>query len=78
MKKLLLIPLFLLFTSYTPESTYCEGWEEGHCEGWRDVKGQFAICPIPPICPVAKIECDTGYRCGYNRGFKRGRADAKK
>lgn len=59
-------------------SDYCDGWEDGYCEGWKDVKGQYAICPIPPICPIAKIECNEGYRCGYNRGFKAGIKAAKK
>jgi len=53
-------------------SDYCDGWEEGYCEGWKDVKGQYAICPITPICPIPKIECNEGFRCGYNRGFKAG------
>jgi hypothetical protein len=51
---------------------YCDGWEEGYCEGWKDVKGQYAICPVTPICPIPKIECNEGYKCGYNRGFKAG------
>lgn len=59
-------------------SDYCDGWESGHCEGWRDVKGQYAICPITPICPIAKIECGKGYKCGYNRGFKAGMKAARK
>lgn len=57
---------------------YCDGWEDGYCEGWKDVKGQHAICPITPICPIAKIECSEGYKCGYNRGFKAGMKAAKK
>jgi hypothetical protein len=50
---------------------FCDGWEDGYCEGWKDVKGQFAICPITPICPIAEIGQDT-YKGGYNRGFKAG------
>ena len=53
-------------------SDYCDGWKDGYCEGWKDVKGRYAICPITPICPIAKLECMEGYRCGYNRGFKAG------
>jgi len=60
------------------ETRYCDGWGDGYCEGWKDVKGPFAICPVTPICPVPRIECNRGYRCGYNRGFKRGRRDANK
>jgi hypothetical protein len=53
------------------KSEFCEGWEEGYCEGWKDVKGQYAICPITPICPIPEIGQDN-YRGGYNRGFKAG------
>ena len=56
---------------------YCDGWDEGYCEGWKDVKGQYAICPIIPICPIAKTECSEGYKCGYNRGFKEGMKAAR-
>jgi hypothetical protein len=52
-------------------SEYCSGWKEGYCEGWKDVKGQLAICPITPICPIPRLGQDS-YRDGYNRGFKAG------
>ncbi|WP_420378776.1 hypothetical protein [Gilvibacter sp.] len=58
-------------------SDYEQGWADGYCEGWKDEKGQFAICPVTPICPVPKIECSKGYRCGYNRGFKYGICKAR-
>jgi hypothetical protein len=58
-------------------SDYEDGWEDGYCEGWKDVKGQFAICPIAPICPIPEIKCSEGYRCGYNRGFKAGMRAAR-
>lgn len=58
-------------------SDYCDGWESGYCEGWKDVKGAYAICPVTPICPIAEIG-KTTYKDGYNRGFKAGRAAAKK
>jgi hypothetical protein len=58
-------------------SDYCDGWEAGYCEGWKDVKGQYAICPIAPICPIPEIGKE-GYRGGYNRGFKAGMKKAKK
>ncbi|MCL2329512.1 MAG: hypothetical protein FWC39_13510 [Bacteroidetes bacterium] len=78
-----IIAMGFIFSSATPNiSSYCDGWEDGYCEGWKDVKGQFAICPIPPICPIPEINCDGGnqnnYRCGYNRGFKQGMRDASK
>ncbi|MBT4779990.1 MAG: hypothetical protein P8P19_03085 [Polaribacter sp.] len=59
------------------QSDYEEGWEDGYCEGWKDVKGQYAICPITPICPIPEIGCSEGYKCGYNRGFKAGMKAAK-
>lgn len=63
---------------YKITNDYCDGWDDGYCEGWKDVKGQQAVCPIIPICPVAKIDCSTGYKCGYNRGFKAGMKAANK
>ena len=65
-------------TSEVIVTDYCDGWEDGYCEGWKDVKGQFSICPIAPICPIAEIECFEGYKCGYNRGFKAGMKAARK
>jgi hypothetical protein len=62
-------------TEVTYKSDFCKGWEEGYCEGWKDVKGQYAICPITPICPIPEIGQDT-FKGGYNRGFKAGRKKA--
>lgn len=62
------------FVGYSP---YCEGWEAGYCEGWKDVKGQLALCPVTPNCPIPEIDTNT-YRGGYNRAFKQGRKDALK
>lgn len=77
----------LLVTSFTylgnvnqtavSNSDFCDGWEDGYCEGWRDVKGQFAICPITPICPIARVGQDR-YRDGYNRGFRAGSGAAER
>ena len=63
-------------TEVITASDYCDGWEEGYCEGWKDVKGQYSICPIAPICPIPEIGKD-GYRGGYNRGFKAGMRKAR-
>tara|TARA_B110000037_G_scaffold217020_1_gene277189 strand:+ start:765 stop:1055 length:291 start_codon:yes stop_codon:yes gene_type:complete len=60
------------------QSDYEDGWEDGYCEGWKDVKGQLALCPLTPLCPLPKIECSEGYKCGYNRGFKAGMKAASK
>ena len=59
------------------QSDYDQGWEDGFCEGWKDVKGQYAICPITPISPIPKVSCSEGYKCGYNRGFKYGMCKAR-
>ena len=59
------------------QSDYEEGWEDGYCEGWKDVKGQMALCPLTPLCPLPELECSEGYKCGYNRGFKAGMRAAR-
>ncbi len=87
MKKLLLMLMLVLGASMSQiqpvtatisyNSEYCEGWADGYCEGWRNERGQYSICPVTPICPIAEIGKDR-YRDGYNRGFRRGSADARK
>lgn len=68
------IYLISLILSLSTPTKYCEGWEDGYQEGYcHEIVN--CIKPIPPVCPVPKIECDEGYRCGYNRGFERGRKD---
>lgn len=74
---LMLMILVMLGNTNKKQTNYCKGWEDGYCEGWKDVKGQLSICPVTPVCPVPKIECNEGYRCGYNRGFKMGYLKAK-
>jgi len=59
------------------DDDYCDGWEEGYCEGWKDVKGQYSVCPVAPVCPVPEVGKDD-YKGGYNRGFKKGMSAAKK
>ena len=59
------------------DDDYCDGWEEGYCEGWKDVKSQYSVCPVAPVCPVPEVGKD-GYKGGYNRGFKKGMSDARK
>ena len=41
------------------QSEYCEGWEEGYCEGYKDIKGEFSICPITPLCPMPELFKDS-------------------
>jgi hypothetical protein len=61
------------------ETEYQEGWADGHCEGWKDVKGKYAYCPYPPYAPFPTYpKSSRSYTDGYNDGFKRGTADAKK
>jgi hypothetical protein len=61
------------------ETQFQKGFKDGHCEGWKDVKGDYAICPIAPIAPIPKIgQKSTSYKDGYNTGFKRGMKDARK
>ena len=64
-------------TEVTLASDFCEGWEDGYCEGWKDVKGQMALCPLTPLCPLPELGQDT-YRGGYNRGFKAGSRAAQR
>jgi hypothetical protein len=61
----------------TQDEQYKNGWKDGFCEGWKDVKGPYAYCPYPPYPPYPKYECNKGYKCGYNRGFKFGMCQAK-
>lgn len=67
------IIVVVLFSSADP---YVAGWDDGYCEGWKDVKGQEVVCPVSPVAPVAEANCNT-YKCGYNRGFKKGKGDAE-
>lgn len=79
MKTKIIIGIILLFVNYSfikPETKFCEGWEEGYCEGWKDEKGQLAVCPVTPVCPIEPVDCNT-YNCGYNKGFKAGKKKAK-
>lgn len=66
--------LLWLALALSPPTEYCEGWEDGYQEGYCH---EIVNCvkPIAPVCPIPKIECREGYRCGYNRGFTKGRRD---
>jgi hypothetical protein len=74
---ILMIGITSSFTYQNDQQEYLKGWKDGHCEGWKDVKGQFAVCPVTPVAPVPEVGLNT-YKGGYNRGFKRGTEDAKK
>jgi len=53
------------------QDNYCDGWEDGYKAGWcYEVVG--CVDPIVPVCPVPTVNCNSGYKCGYNRGFKAG------
>tara|TARA_B100000780_G_C20765836_1_gene304120 strand:+ start:162 stop:455 length:294 start_codon:yes stop_codon:yes gene_type:complete len=61
------------------ETKFDEGFKDGHCEGFKDVKGEFSICPVPPVTPIPKVgQSYDSYKDGYNTGFKRGMRDARK
>jgi hypothetical protein len=81
MKQLLTtITIILTLSSFTPASNtpFCKGWEHGHCSGWKSVKGEYAICPIAPICPIPPLECAyADYRCGFTLGVLAGAKAAK-
>lgn len=93
MKKVFLIATiisaFAVLTAFTTSNTnspkteitlandFCDGWEDGYCQGWKDVKGQMAMCPMTPMCPMPEMGQDT-YIGGYNRGFKAGSRAAQK
>lgn len=66
----------LVKTEVSEVSDYCDGWSEGYCEGFKDVKGQYALCPLTPLCPLAELGKER-YRDGYNRGFKAGTRKAR-
>jgi hypothetical protein len=79
MKRIIIISLIVgmfAFISFQKQTPYCEGWKEGHCEGWRDVRGQLAVCPVTPICPVPEVNKNT-YNGGYNAAFKLAQKEAK-
>ena len=76
MKKFILFSRFFSL-SFTTQDPYCEGWDLGYCEGWQSIKGQLAMCPMTPICPIPEV-LENEYNDGYNRGFLKGRADAKR
>jgi hypothetical protein len=66
-KKILLIIGVIIFFSFSTNK-YCEGWNDGYKEGWC-YERIGCVTPIPPICPVPTVNCNTGYKCGYNKGF---------
>jgi len=78
MKILLFVLLFAATSPATPawETEFCKGWKDGYCEGYKDVKGQMALCPLTPLCPLPEIGENT-YKGGYHRGFKAGMKKAK-
>ena len=75
MRKLIIL-LSLFSLSFTAQDPYCEGWNLGYCEGWQYIKGDWAICPVTPICPIPRVY-QNEYIDGYNRGFVKGKKDAK-
>lgn len=70
----LILQGYVIFTP--PVNDYCTGWDKGYKAGYC-YERFGCIAPISPICPIAKIDCLEGYKCGYNRGFVKGLEDAK-
>ena len=54
---------------------YCTGWSDGFCAGYK-YNNLYAICPPPPICPIAFIGRDS-YADGYQRGMLAGMQAAR-
>ena len=71
MKKLLFVPLFLIF-NYSFAQGYSQGYETGFKEGFcfEDVG---CVSPVPPVAPVPTAGYDS-YQDGYNKGFGDGKA----
>jgi hypothetical protein len=77
--------LFLAITAFTSnydkvcifeekESTnYCQGWRDGYIDGYCYLKSP-CVHPLPPICPVRRINEDDNYSSGYKRGFLNGKS----
>lgn len=82
MKKLLLLSITtILLMSFSSQSPFCEGFEDGYEYGYcYDLKTEqpdpFCIEPIPPLCPLPGLNENT-YEGGYARGFLRGIRDQK-
>lgn len=75
---LLTIAMFISLNAFESRSysDFCDGFTEGFSEGYKDVKGQYAVVPPTPTCPIAEIGKNT-YKGGYNTGFKVGSKKAK-
>ena len=67
---ILIIICVLALVSFAP-SNYCEGFKSGYKDGYC-YKKVGCISPIPPICPVPKINEENTYKGGYQRGFRLG------
>lgn len=73
--KIIILIFFCLIILNT--SDYCKGWEEGYKQGWcHNIIN--CIEPIVPVCPIPEIECNSGYKCGYNRAFQQALKDREK
>jgi len=81
MKKLLTaIAITVSLSSFAPApwSAFCNGWDAGYCAGWRTVKGEYAMCPLSPLCPVPPMGCTyNDYRCGFTVGVLAGERAAR-
>lgn len=53
-------------------NSYCSGFYDGFDDGYC-YERYGCIPPVPPICPIRRINEDDTYKAGYNREFVIGR-----
>ena len=59
-------------------SEYCKGYLRGFSQGYCYEEQWGCISPVPPPCPIPRINEEQTYKAGYNRGFVLGRKKYKK
>ncbi|NRA77323.1 MAG: hypothetical protein HRU18_03860 [Pseudoalteromonas sp.] len=59
------------------EDDYCKGWSKGYTRGY--CQGiPSCLPPTVPVCPIPDLNCNSGFRCGYERGLAKGSYDRGK
>lgn len=51
-------------SAFTPQSYFCDGWEDGYQQALDDC----LKIGITPVCPVEPINSE-GYRTGFGMGY---------
>ena len=67
----------VMLSSFCGGSDFCDGFEEGFDAGYKEEAGYTATVPAAPACPTPRVDCTSGYQCGYNLGFTKGTKKAK-